>query len=476
MTDEGTRTVVAALHRLSGEVDAPPTVLTDAYRHAGRLRRRHRAVLAGVLVLALAAAGAGAQWYTASRHGPVRTAAYTAADLLTRPTRGDLAGDAGYRQQVIAVWRASKGHQPGAPDGRSHKGSATYTPTGAPSVVLAQHTPAGPVAIVVQRTTMKDPVPTKPGQVLPSNLPTRYVTVGYLAAGTDGTPAVVATDLDELTEPLRGLAFLTGADRSYLVVLSVGDALVFSAGRTYPPAGPPTRDFSPIPLTGGVAVVDVPAGADRTALAVAAPPADGFADKVEIASPWPLAGQTQNPETDRRLQWYGPLWVLPDDRAAMAAWGISDPRQNVRGMTAAATPVIEAWRRAFDAEEVDPFADAGGESLWFAYGALPDGRAFVVGDGQIGNDPSYLYGAVVDHGRQTTLYGGKVDPTAVLPVRLRFPDGQGWLVAAKGAAFRYRTGTGGWRAAGTNAALLPAGASQVEVTPAGGQPVVAPLS
>jgi hypothetical protein len=93
---------------------------------------------------------------------------------------------------------------------------------------------------------------------------------------------------------------------------------------------------------------------------------------------------------------------------------------------------------------------------------------------ELGNDPSYLYGALWDHGKRTDLYGGKVDPTAVLPVKLKFPDGQGWLVAAKGATFQYLTGT--WHDAGSNAALVPANATEVRVTPAGGTSTVVPLN
>ncbi|MFC8618156.1 hypothetical protein ACFT9M_17305 [Micromonospora purpureochromogenes] len=53
-------------------------------------------------------------------------------------------------------------------------------------------------------------------------------------------------------------------------------------------------------------------------------------------------------------------------------------------------------------------------------------------------------------------------------MRLRLPDEQGILVAAEGATFSYRVGTGKWRDAGRDAALLPADATEVRVTPANG--------
>lgn len=473
MTDNGTRTVVAALHRLSDDVDAPPTVLTDAYRRANRLRRRHRTVLAAVLVLALAAAGTGLQWYANTRPGPDQTAAHTVADLLTQPTRGDLAGDTTYRKQVLAAWQAGSDQWP---DAIREQKKATYyyapEPRDPASVVLAQHTPAGPAAIVVQRASLV--IVARPGTTPPSGLPKEEFYVGYLDAGAGGKPALLTVGQYQPTDPVRGLAFLAGADRSWLVVLSTGDALSFSSGRRYPADAAPTRQFSPIPLNDGVAVVAVPAGAARTELAVAVPPASRFEDGVPVANTQPITKNLEIPDQDNRLFWLGQLWVLPNERAASAAWGVPNLVRHAYGETLPADPVVSAWRRSFNAEQVDPFATSSGESVWYAAGALPDGRAFVVGDGQLGDDPSYLYGAVIDHGKQTTIYGGKVDPNAALPVRLRFPDGQGWLVAAKGATFQYLTD--GWHDAGTNAALLPANATQVRVTPAHGATTVLPLS
>jgi hypothetical protein len=48
-----------------------------------------------------------------------------------------------------------------------------------------------------------------------------------------------------------------------------------------------------------------------------------------------------------------------------------------------------------------------------------------------------------------------------VPVRVRLSDGQGWLVSARGAALSYRIGPAARVEAGTDAALLPAGVTQV---------------
>jgi hypothetical protein len=73
------------------------------------------------------------------------------------------------------------------------------------------------------------------------------------------------------------------------------------------------------------------------------------------------------------------------------------------------------------------------------------------------------------------VYGGLIDANAVRPVRMNLPDGQGWIVADRGATLHHRTGNGAWQDAGHDAALLPAAATQVEVTRPGWQAMTAPL-
>ncbi|BCB83233.1 hypothetical protein [Phytohabitans suffuscus] len=63
----------------------------------------------------------------------------------------------------------------------------------------------------------------------------------------------------------------------------------------------------------------------------------------------------------------------------------------------------------------------------------------------------------------------------IRPRRLRLPAGQGTLVAAPHAALQHRAGGGRWHDAGRNAALLPATATEVRVTPAAGPAQVVPL-
>jgi hypothetical protein len=61
-----------------------------------------------------------------------------------------------------------------------------------------------------------------------------------------------------------------------------------------------------------------------------------------------------------------------------------------------------------------------------------------------------------------------------LPVAIRLPDAQGWVIAQKDADLSYCAGDGDWTAIGHNAALLP-DATTVHVV-RNGQPHEVPLT
>jgi hypothetical protein len=101
-----------------------------------------------------------------------------------------------------------------------------------------------------------------------------------------------------------------------------------------------------------------------------------------------------------------------------------------------------------------------GYGSWSIRGATPDGSQFLAGEVRLENDPSHAYVLVGDG----LVTGAQVDPGATLPVALKLPDNQGWLVANVGATLRCRRGSDGWLSVGRDAALLPARATAVEVT------------
>jgi hypothetical protein len=105
----------------------------------------------------------------------------------------------------------------------------------------------------------------------------------------------------------------------------------------------------------------------------------------------------------------------------------------------------------------------------YVKGATPDGRRLLLQTVQYDDDPARVIALLArDDAPFTVAASGFADWNAPLPVRLRLPDEQGILVAAEGAALSYRVGSGKWRDAGRDAALLPADATEVRITPAKG--------
>lgn len=62
---------------------------------------------------------------------------------------------------------------------------------------------------------------------------------------------------------------------------------------------------------------------------------------------------------------------------------------------------------------------------------------------------------------EQVIYGGPGEPSA-LPVRVRLPGQDGWVVAGQDVRLSWRTGpSADWQEAGQDAALLPATATEV---------------
>ena len=99
------------------------------------------------------------------------------------------------------------------------------------------------------------------------------------------------------------------------------------------------------------------------------------------------------------------------------------------------------------------------------YGATPDGRRLLVETIQYDDDPArHLLMLAPPDGQFTVVAAAFVAAGSPEPVRLRLPDGQGTLLAAEGASLRYRVAGGAWQDAGRNAALLPADATEADIS------------
>lgn len=422
------RDVRGVLRRVTDDLVGPPTLLDDVRRGGRRRLRRRRAVLAAVCAAVVAVPVGGALHLADGG-----AAAEVASPLFDGPTRGDLAGDGRYLRQVRQAWR----------DGAGDTGSDVE---GEPHVVWAGNTPAGPAAYVAQRATATREVWTPPGHRM----------IGYAAfvEPTDGGPRVMTreTVTDAGTDG-SSAAVLLGPQRDVLVVLDTGQPVEFSPTLTYAGDGRVERTFQPVAFRDGAAVLSVPPQRDRVTVALVRPPVSATtAVRIANATDVLFADRKDSPQP-RSV-----TYTLP---GAERVWGDN--------------PAAQVGRNVHETDALAAYVDPGGTHragtapILVVYGATPDNRQLLLQSVQYDDDPARAIALLAHAGAPLQpVASGFVDWNAPLPVRLRLPDGQGVLVAAEGAALSYRVGAGEWQDAGRGAALLPADATEVRVTAAGG--------
>lgn len=408
-----------ALQDSAGDL-VPPTDIVARARRGGRRRRyRRRTITAAVAAVAALAVAAGVTGYHVSRPDHVNATASSISGLLDQPARGNLADD---RSAVAAARRAYAAETHGYTKGH---------------VIWIGRTRYGDAAVVGHRVSERGNDP--------------MISVSLLSRSGGGTfqPEDVSTHAP--SDP--GLAEPAFHNRM-MIVLDTGTPTYSSTRHTFTDTGT-RRIWHRVRCTDGAAALTVPRG-DTMYVATSPHPTR---DEI-VGTPTQLWPPTAR---DNTLGWGAPPVPLGGEKAPTELPATAGAAQLgwARHGGAAAT-----FRRAYQASR---FADrlalwTAVPSLtpWVVYGQAPSGARFVLGEVQYDSEPSHLY-AVVDG---TVRYLGVADRSAVLPVRLKLPDG--WVVAAKGRSLAYRTGTGGWHDAGRDAALVPAGTTEVRV---GGTPV-----
>lgn len=364
------------------------------------------------------------------------------AGLFTTPTRGDLADDVGYQQRALAAWQAYAGTVRADRDR-----GALHDLRRSAHVAWAGSTPAGPAAVIAQQAHARTGDPRGD-----------FTAVGFVGVDGSGAPRVVAaaTRVEGVVEPT---SFVVDPPGRVVVVLDTGPGTGLAQGLVYRADGAVSRNYDEDLLWGdGAAVVTLGQGASATDARtgpVRIP--DGHAgDQIAgAASASVPCGPDCITPTVHRLDWTG---VLPLGTGAARDQGV----------------VSQEWMKALYPLMREPYS--GAFSLWFADGTTPDGRRVTVGDWAVERDPSHAVAVLTGPaGHVTTVGGGAVDQGAALPVHVRLPDAQGWVVAAKGGTIRGRSGTGPWSAPATDAALLPDATTQVEVVRGQGGPAVVEL-
>ncbi|MEJ3747644.1 hypothetical protein WEI85_30680 [Actinomycetes bacterium KLBMP 9797] len=427
--------VRAVLHRATDHLAGPPDLLDDVRRGGRRRVVRRRAVLTtGLAVAAAASAGGVLRW------GGTGSAVDVASPVFDNPTRGDLANDQEYLRQLREVW--ARGEFDEGLRGELH-------------VVWAGMTPVGKAAFVAQRSA-SNPVVTEPdGNRL----------IGFVAfvEPTRDGPRVMTVEMVDDRGTLDGnsQAAILGPDRDVLLIIDFGQPVVWSPDLAYTPDGKVERTFAPVVFRNGAAVLAVPPQRNKVTVALSRPPV-AQENRVHITNTSAII----NPGGRDRPPPETLEYVLPGTPAA----GRSQPRTKEEALLVQLA--MEPYWDAIGTHTSDP--DAPNLRV---RGATPDGRLLWVESVQYDDDPTR---AVALLGRGKAEYqavaSGVVDWKAPLPLRLRLPDGQGTLVVAPNAALDHRAGTGGWLSAGRSAALLPATATEVRVTPASGPAHVVPLS
>lgn len=420
--------VRAVLHRVTDHLESPAGLLDDVRRGGRRRVVRRRTLLTGGLAAVTAASVGGVLKFSGTGSG-----IQLASPLLDLPTRGDLASDQAYLRQLTDVWRRAIANADAGTRGPIH-------------VLWAGTTPAGPAAFVAQHSADNPVVQEPDGWRL-----TGYA--AFVEPTADGPRVMTIEQLDDSID-LRGYsqAALLGPDRDVLLVLDFGSPVEYSPELTYEPDGKVRRMFHRLVFKDGAAAVRVPSQRKYVTVAVSRSPVNRdnvvhVANASEIIFP----GGRDRP---------APALYEHTLPGAEQAWG-PDPRARVN----------EVWKAA-----KNPFTpyvdDAGththnGSPLYTIFGVTPDGRRLFLTTIQYDDDPARVV-AVLGRDSAFTVGASGFVGGGALPVKLRLPDGQGVLVAHEGAALSYRAGDTGWRDAGRDAALLPAGATEVRVTPASG--------
>ncbi|QFU91392.1 hypothetical protein YIM_31130 [Amycolatopsis sp. YIM 10] len=420
-----------ALRAATGELQPRPGFTAGVLRGGRRrLVRRRAAVAGGVLVAgALAGGVAFGSWQPA----PTQV---SAASLLDQPTRGDLAGDGVFLTSATGAWKSGLDTSPYNVDGMLNER------TGEPHVYWAGNTPDGPAAVLAQPVRLPE-----------GSARTLYGVVGRDPG--DGTTKLLDMAHPEMTPAETG-AFRFGRDDRTVLAIDQGTPLYVSAKTTFGPDGKAGREWQQLKVVDGVAIATLPEGTgpfDPRLLTREPGAGAGLDDTVSVSRSSAYLripegqGMPKAPE--------GLPWRVGGEPFVVRVGGVRDSGVFEFGQGLASSGL-------FDQYTALPFENS---VPWLVVAGLGDGRTALVGEhGHVGSNPSRLYAVIqrVDGSVETVLPGDPVDPAAALPVRLRLPDGQGWVVAAKGAQLSYRTGDN-WEGNFTDAALIPDTAVQVQV-------------
>ncbi|MEO6084903.1 MAG: hypothetical protein ABIQ18_17505 [Umezawaea sp.] len=457
-----------AMKDVAEHVDVPAHFTAAVLRGGKRRLARRRRTVAAAVVAVMGVVGVGVS--AVQQYGPFSDSRLAVA------TQGDLAGDRALVEKAIEIWKGTTTLPGGQPlDGE---------PAGDPYAYWAGSTPAGNAVVVVQDFVVS-------GKAM-----TRRALVATDPA--DGVMKLVGLSAPRIPDATESAFQFGPGDRTFLTVHGSQPAFV-SPTVTRQADGQVRRDWTRLSANGGVSVWTAPDGVDLSGVRLVAnhdsPTAVSLPERVLFtrrASVFVRDGLllTINEHDVSPLNY---PWTDPTDKIVQVGVDPANLPQFGYGMEQA----------LLDAGMVDVRSPIRGEAKFVRSGVTSSEivdsvmwrihDTFTNGDGlqvaQVFEEPgttvfeepgtTRLYAIISNHGGTPTkvVRGPDMDPDSPLPVKMRLPDGKGWVVGAYGANLRYRNSESAqWQELATSGGLLPDDTTQVQVTPkAGGEGQVVAL-
>lgn len=324
---------------------------------------------------------------------------------------------------------------------------------GEPHVYWAGTTPAGAAAVITQAAVLP-----ASDNVEASDRGQRVVAVGLLVTspGAKRELELVGVQFDGDHNGYGGY-FVFPDNRTVLgIEPEAGLALFVSPNTAIGAGGRSRRHWTELPGHDGVSYTQLPEPANprNIRLAVSQAGGDPNAGEQKLGAHLPLLSavdyiaEREGVDVDNGLPWPARDMTVGDETTL--------PRTplDLFGTALRESGLLDS--ASFDEEELG--------AHWQVVAGMADGRTMIVGPYQELDNPAYLFTVLVRAGGavEKVARGPAVDPDAVLPVRVRLPGGQGWVVAAQGHQLTHRTG-GAWSAPVADAALVPDATTQVRV-------------
>ncbi|MFS8096114.1 hypothetical protein LFM09_03150 [Lentzea alba] len=405
-----------AMEAATADLDVRPGFVGDVM--AGARRRHTRKLLAVTAAIALVAGVTTGVVLTRSPE-PEREPLTAADPRLTAATSGDLAGDAEYVRRSLATWGSSRSLV---------SGIVTEVSTDA-HVFWAANTPNGPASLIAQSVRVR-------------GTPDPQTLVGMVHDGVVVDQSVAYQGLDNE----RSIYRLGTANLTY-VVMGLGQRVFWSVNPVRGPDQRYSREWREAEFNGGVAVVNVKP--EQKAVFVRtneAPAAQDFTRQRLV----PLQEIREATPVEPRpgLGWKDVMWASKRQEPSRPASSQDKLMSD------------DLVRRGY----LDYDSAYASYPLWEVRAWLPDGRFAVVLE-MSGELIGGLYQA--DGTFDRVLLGGTAVKGAPLPVRVALPDGQGTILAERGALVGPEEQRDAW--------LAPPGTTEVSLVRSGNVTSVVPL-